>query len=362
MSFRLRSLSILSSIVLTSLVLGGCGSLTGLFPKFDDVVSDQRKEYKKSESLPDLEVPPDLTTETIDDSLAVPDIDETGSATFSTYQDRVTKQKENRLYSESSDSASIAEISGEQLIVVNGSAADVWITLQEFWANSGFNMDLDDQELGVMETDWEGDENSIKRDRFKIFIEQAEEAGTTSVYLSHVGEEFDQGLWIERDRDIPLERRMALQLQNALGGASPTTSVATTALDETAHDSDSNTDISTAITAELISAGDGKMYLVVQSDSTTTWSLVGRILNSESDITVEKADQANKTYDIAFLGEQEKKGLISKLAFWKGDNHDFKVSMAEVGEKTEIIILNDDGKWDNSATADAILNRIKSSL
>ncbi|MFK8068302.1 MAG: outer membrane protein assembly factor BamC [Gammaproteobacteria bacterium] len=363
MSFRLRSLTILSLIVFASAFISSCSKISKVIPKFDEVVPDQRKEYKKSESLPDLEVPPDLTTETIDDSLAVPDVDETGSATFSTYQERVAKQKENRLYSDSGDSASIAEISGEQLIVVSGSTSDVWPTLQEFWADLGYDMDLDDQELGVMETDWQGNEESLARDRFKIFIEQADGARTTSVYLSHVGEDFDQGLWVERDRDILLERKMALRIQNTLGGGtSSATDVATTAVDEAAYISDTNTETSDDITAELLSAGDGKMYLAVQSDSITTWSLVGEILSSESDITVENSDQAKQTYDIAYLGEQESKGLMSKLAFWKDDANEFKVSITEVGEKTEVIILNNEGEWDNSATADIILNRIKSSL
>ena len=352
MSFRLFSL-----LILSSLVLGGCSKY---MPKLDKVLPDQRKEYQKSKSLPDLEVPPDLTTETIDDSLSVPDVDEGGSATFSTYQERVERQKENRQFSGASASG-IAEISGEQLIIVSGSTSDTWITLQEFWSNLGYSLDLDDEELGVMETNWSGDEASQKRDKYKVFIE-AEDEGKTAVYLSHKGESLDEGAWATRDRDLSLERRMALRMQSALGGASPTTGVATATAPDSS-DATMNTETSDRINSELISAGDGKMYLAVQSDVGTVWPLVGEFLNGAEDITVESNDPSKGTYDIIYQAENtKKKGFVSKLAFWKSDNNEFKISVTKVGERTEIIVLDEDGDWDTSGQTDQILSRIRSNL
>ena len=351
MSFRLISL-----FILASLILGGCSKL----PKLDKVLPDQRKEYQKSKSLPDLEVPPDLTTETIDDSLSVPDVDASGSATFSTYQERVARQKENRLYSDATDAASFAELSGEQLIVVPGSSSDTWITLQEFWNDQGYSLDLSDEELGIMETNWNGDD--AKREKFKVFIETGEEDGEMAIYLSHLGEDFDQDVWAGRDRDLALERKMASRIKTSFGIAS-TPAAATTAAATETEDEPADAEVSDAITSELVSAGDGKIYLAVNSDVDTIWPLVGEFLNSASDISVEKENSSNGTYDIIYHGEEgKKKGIISKLAFWKSDDNEFQISLTGVGSKTEIVVLDEDGDWETSGKADQILSRIKSNL
>ena len=49
-------------------LLSGCGVFSGL----DRVMPDRRTDYEKAESLPDLEIPPDLTTDAIQDRMAVP--------------------------------------------------------------------------------------------------------------------------------------------------------------------------------------------------------------------------------------------------------------------------------------------------
>jgi len=354
MSFRFFSL-----LILSSLILGGCSKY---MPKLDKVIPDQRKEYKKSKSLPDLEVPPDLTTESIDDTHAIPDIDAGGSATFSTYQERVARQKENRLYSGATDQSSIAEISGDQLIIVPRSQSDTWITLQEFWKNLGYTLDLNDEELGVMETNWVSDEAKKKRDKFKVFIEPAEQEGQTAIYLSHVGEKSDHKSWTQRDRDLTLERNMASRVKLSFGIA-PKPAASTIATTTATQDSQTDVPVSDKIISEMVNAGDGKILLAVRSDVDTVWPLVGEFLNSASDITVEKEDPSKGTFDIVYFPEGvKKKGILSRLAFWKGDNNKFQVSLKGVGSKTEITILDEDGDWDTSGRTDQILSRIKSNL
>lgn len=354
MSFRLFSL-----LILASMVLGGCSKY---LPKLDEVLPDQRKAYQKSKSLPDLEVPPDLTTETIDDTLAVPDVDPNGSATFSTYQERVARQKRNRQFSNVTDAPGIAELSGEQLIIVPGSTSDTWISLQEFWNDLGYSLDLNDEELGIIETNWNGDAASQKRNKFKIFLE-TEESGETAIYLSHLGEDYDQGSWIERERDLTLERNMASRIRSRLGGSSPSTTPPATMAAAKTSSTEREEPVSDAVGSELISAGNGKSYLTVTSDVETVWPMVGQILNQANNISIEDKNQSKGTYNIVYKVEGgEKKGIFSKLAFWKGGDQDLQISLTGVGSKTEIIVLDEDGKWETSANGEQILKQIKAGL
>ncbi len=351
MSFRLFSL-----LILSSLILGGCSKL----PKLDKVLPDQRKEYQKSRSLPDLEVPPDLTTETIDDSLAVPEVDAGGSATFSTYQERVAKQKENRLYSGATDAASFAELSGEQLIIVPGSASDTWLTLQEFWKDLGYTLDLSDEELGIMETNWS--DGTSNRNKYKVFIEPGEEDGETAVYLSHLGEDFKQNVWAGRARDLLHERKIASRMRTSFGMA-PTPAAPTVVASTGTENKNTNTQVSDEISSELLSTDDGKVYLAAKSNVDTVWARVGEFLNDASDITIQEESMSKGTYEITYQGvETKKKGIISKLAFWKGENNKLQISLTGVGSNTEIVVLDEDGEWVSSGTAEQILGRIKSNL
>lgn len=66
--FRLVKLFI---VTVAGIMLASCGKL----PKLDDVLPDTRDTYESSQSLPDLEVPPDLTLEDTGE-MAIPGEDE----------------------------------------------------------------------------------------------------------------------------------------------------------------------------------------------------------------------------------------------------------------------------------------------
>src|SRR3970040_680299 len=119
-------------LMLVAATLAGCG----VVPKFDDVVPDKRTEYKKSKSLPDLEVPPDLTSEAINDSMNIPNEDQ---ATLSEY---------NRQRSAPAQAAAAAPIApsaaGEQWVSVRANRYDVWPKLRAYFQDHGYALDLDD--------------------------------------------------------------------------------------------------------------------------------------------------------------------------------------------------------------------------
>jgi hypothetical protein len=75
-----RMLKTCIASLLSVVMLGGCSKL---IPKFDEVLPDKRTQYKKSKTLPDLEIPPDLSVDAIQDIMAIPTIGEGYSACYS---------------------------------------------------------------------------------------------------------------------------------------------------------------------------------------------------------------------------------------------------------------------------------------
>ena len=75
------------SLIMVMLLAAAASALSACdsMPKVDELVKDRSVDYKHSDSLPPLEVPPDLTSTTIDDAMVVPDITPTPTATYSDY-------------------------------------------------------------------------------------------------------------------------------------------------------------------------------------------------------------------------------------------------------------------------------------
>lgn len=341
-------------ILMAAILVTGCRYM----PKLDEVLPDKRSEYKKSQTLPDLEVPPDLSTESINDKMAVPDEE---GASFSTYQERVAARKKAREEEGLAENA-IEALSGEKVLVVPGSTSEVWDKLHAFWSEKGFELDLDDAEYGVQETTWREDQDNLVRDKYKIFAEAGEDSASTTLYVSHEGEEMrpdGEGLTWKRRTDSGARDRIVAALQEYLGASAGGERAAS----DTASSGDflaEGGDVSAP--AEIINSGDGKFYLSYPVEFAEAWSRTGEAL-AGAGLKVTSSDKGKGTYTVRFQGEPaEKKGVLSKLAFWKGGEKEYQLSLTGVGRKTEIVVLDEDGDWDKSEAAGALLSQLKSEL
>ena len=362
-------------MVITSMT--GCG----FFPKFDKVLPDTRKAYQKAQTLPDLEVPPDLSTEAIQDRMTIPEGGST--ARYSTYQERrANRQVQESL--EKTQTAAIRLLENEHVLAVEGAAVQVWPKLREFWEAQGYSLELDDLELGVIETAWSENERELERDRFKTFAEPGEETGTTVLYISHEGEALvPQGedlVWERQPRNVDVERGFVERLQEHMTGAP--IAVARTEESESSdlpvietHEAPTSTDALTVGTptpettgprhAELVSVGGGKVYLTVAQDFPTAWKTTGRALE-KAGVDVKDSDKGRGVYLVELARqavEGEEPGVWNKLKFWDREKgSELQVSLTGVGEKTEVVVLNKDGRWETGDQAGELLTKLHDAL
>ncbi len=357
--------------LLTVVMLGGCSKLV---PKFDEVLPDKRTQYKKSKTLPDLEIPPDLTVDAIQDIMAIPATAEGEAASFSTYQERVAQRKRD-VELERSESGAIKLLENEHILAVEGVTAQIWPRLSQFWSDLGYEMELNDEELGVVETSWNENQEELIRDKFKVFAEPGQETGTTLLYVSHRGEELvpqgEQLVWQARARDITLERQVVERIEQTLQGVSSETIAQSRVVSDGSSDEQSEslddplepTGPAVIGRAELISAGGGKTYLAVAEDFDNAWKSLAFALGQVG-VPIEQEDQGRGLYFIRMPSSDEpkKKGMLSKLKFWDGDNSQLQISLTGVGDKTEIVVLNKAGKWATSDSANRLLSRLNQEL
>jgi outer membrane protein assembly factor BamC len=121
----MKSTSVL--ILLVAALTGGCGTL-------NDMLESRKVDYKTAGRLPPLEIPPDLTRPATDDRFAVPDINPTGSATYSAY----AKERAERRVATNTDvlptvsNARIERAGTQRWLVVDGTPEALWPTVKAF--------------------------------------------------------------------------------------------------------------------------------------------------------------------------------------------------------------------------------------
>jgi len=365
--------------------LVGCSSL-GL----DSLSLDSKKiDYKTAAAnkAPTLEIPPDLTSPAKDNRFAVPDNGGKGTATYSAYA--VERSPGNAKQSDilpEVDKAHIERSGNQRWLVVAGTPDKLWDTIKDFWQETGFLINLELPEAGVMETDWAENRAKIsdglirnmlgkvldslystpERDKFRTRLEPGIAPGTTDVFISHRGmyeiyvtEKSDQTKWQPREPDPDLEAEMLRRLMVRFGS------------DQKQADSE----IAAAKTkpvdrAKLSRSNDGAGTLEVQESFDRAWRRVGLSLDRVG-FTVEDRDRSKGLYFVRYVdpetdGQKKDDGFLSKLAFWKGSGpapqSKYRIYVKDGGALTTVQVLSSEGGADNSETSKKILSLLYDQL
>lgn len=357
-----------------------------------NILPESKKiEYKSSGKLPTLEVPPDLTQPTRDDRYAVPDVSPKGSATYSAYAgERAAGTTTSTAVAvlPSVDKMRIERAGTQRWLVAAGDPEKLWPALKEFWQETGFIVDVEMPEAGVMETDWAENRaklpqdiirstigkvfdslySTAERDKFRTRLEKGAEPGTTEIYISHrgmyevyVNEGKSETRWQPRPAEPELEAEMLRRLMVRLGAdeARAQSMLAVEPKQER---------------AKLTRSADGAGALTVQEPFDRAWRRVGLALDRVG-FTVEDRDRSQGLYFVRYIDPEVdpkkqggEKGWLDKLTFWKGGKADvdpkaqYRIHVTSDGGESKLKILTREGGVDNSETARKILGLLYEQL
>ncbi|MCP3671136.1 MAG: outer membrane protein assembly factor BamC [Gammaproteobacteria bacterium] len=377
MSLKVSKL-VLFSLILT--LLAACNSM----PNMEEMLPDRKVEYKKSKQAEkNLEVPPDLSSSSISDSLVIPGAQGSGSATYSDFANRDTPAPGARSSGgviPQLEDIRVQRDGDQRWLVVKASPDDVWARVIDFWQENGILMVEQDPSVGVMVTDWienradiksdfitdsvrklfDGVYSSSTRDQFRVRVEHGGDAGTVELFLTHrgmqeelvtsTGSESERTVWTPRATDHGLEAEMLRRLMVHLGVA-----------DQKASKSLARKGASASQRSKL-NRGRDSVSLLVNEELPRAWRLVGVALDRVG-FAVEDRNRSEGIYFVRYndpMKENEDPGILSKLAFWQEEKNidkenRYQVKLSPEGSITQIIILNEAGTRDNSATAVRIL-------
>ena len=351
-------------VLATCALLAGCSTLDG-----------DKVDYKSVGKGPSLEVPPDLTALSRDTRYVVPGGAVTASG-FATGQNApgtpvaATKVGDVR----------IERAGSQRWLVIDRNADQLWSPVRDFWQENGFLLNIDQQALGILETDWA--ENRAKlpqdfiratigkvfdslystgeRDKFRTRMER--NGNATEIFISHRGmvekasggkspTQADGTVWEPRAPDPELEAEFLRRLMVKLG--------------VTQEQSKALVASGQAKTTSRIAALNGAPVVQVDEGFERAWRRVGLALD-RTGFTVEDRDRAQGVYFVRYVQPTDGKepGFFSKLFSSTKDAAPlkFRISLKSEGESTTVSVLNTTGAAETSENAQRIVKVIADDL
>ena len=366
-STRMTTSGLALALLLSSLVLSGCSTVT-------DTLIGEKVDYKSGAVKgPSLDVPPDLSQLTRDNRYAVPGV----AVTANTFQsDKASRAGQVGIAASNVGDVRIERSGNQRWLVVNRPADKLWEPVREFWKTSGFQLAIDQQDLGIIETDFA--ENRAKlpqdfirntlgrvlenlystgeRDKFRTRLERTASGGT-EIFISHRGmiEVFTNTstAWQARPADPELEaeflRRLMVQL-----GVSQEQSKALIAGDAARQTS-------------RIETVNNQQVLLVDDGFDRAWRRVGLGLD-RTGFTVEDRDRSKGLYFVRYvapLSDDNSIGFFKSLFSRKPANPaplKYQIVLTAKGETTSVTVLNAEGKPDTTGNAQRIFTVLADDL
>ena len=367
-------------LVASTALAGGCSGT------LEDVWPDRQPSYRSSTGAPPLEVPPDLTSSTLRDSLQIPGVD----ATYSQYADDEASGATRSALAvlPEIDNARIERGDGQRWLVIAMKPEEMWPRLRDFWVSQGFTIETEEPDIGVMETDWAEEHTALPggllkrmvqriskavygvavRDRYRTRIERGAEPDTTEIYVSHRGAEqvvvgnethaaqvegLGKTVWQLRPNDPGLESEMLSRLMVFLGA------------DQERADAIVVASTPPEPRVRLVREDDATTALVLGEGFSPSWRRTGLALD-RAGFTVDDRDRSRGLFYVRYVDPEESArsegtGWFSKLKFWgddddeEGDDAYVVQVIGETAATTRILVLDRNGVRDESRTAGRIL-------
>ena len=335
-----------------------------------------------------LEVPPDLTQLSRDSRYLPAD----GSVSASTLQ-------QARTGTAVTPSAAVAPavVGGTRLeragaqrwLTTRQSPEQLWPQLQAFWENRGFQLEIEQRDTGLMETNWVEDRAKIpqdfirralgslidsvydtgERDRFRTRIERAADGGS-EIYISHRGmvevytnERKDSTVWQPRPADPNLEALMLSRLMAQLGGREEAA--------KTADGSDIAAATADAAPRARLVGSAPSTRLQVDDGFDRAWRRIGLALD-RSGFTVEDRDRAQGLYFVRYVEptprNKDEPGFLGRLFSFGGKDAvpdglaRYRIAVQGQQDSTLVTVLNQQGAPETGDTARRILELLVADL
>jgi len=249
-------------------------------------------------------------------------------------------------------------------LLVDMPPSEVWSLSKEFFRSFGFNIEKENQKIGILETDYLEIDTKVPdkslgairamlskalktqyglpiADKYRIRIESLDDPNQSEVYLTltSIGEvvKGEQRLWQSREKDVELETEMLLNLMVFLGSDRSEAINKIQASNERPESP-----------VSVVKSESGYATLVFPYNKKQAWSYLGWALD-ELYVDIEDRDAIDGSYYIKVTAE---KGFFSKLLSTVSPTQTYQLIVKQLDESHSQVIFVDLSEENEQDTID----------
>jgi len=336
------------------------------------ILEDKKIDYQSAKPITSLEIPPDLNQIAPNKQYAIPGLG------ISTTSFNPSKNNSQPVAMNSMTNMRIDRFGNHRWLVVDIPPEKLWQPVVEFWQENGFTIEINQPELGIMETNLAENRAKIPMDGIRKFLGKAldrlyssserdkyrtrferNKNGGTDIFLTHRGmeevydsKEKQSTIWQPRGADPELEAEFLRRLLIKLG-ASPEKSV------EVVQKS-----LQTIQSRLTFNKGDYQLSLPDAFDR--AWRVVGLSLD-RTGFTVVDRDRSKGFYFVRYapgIKNDSKEGFLSGIFSTKKESRPliYTVQLKDLKKNTTVTVLDPSGITDKSKVAQEIISLIAADL
>ena len=366
----------LGTVLFLSAAMTACGTVKEKFGGKDI-------DYKSARTGKPLEVPPDLSSTTIEDSLVIPG---EGGTSYSAYQGARGQGPATQVLP-TPKNVHMERDGAQRWLVIDGAPERVWPQVRRFFLDKGFSIARENPRTGIIETDWAENRAKIKsdfirdffskflsgvystglRDKFRVRLERGVQPGTTELYLTHrgmvekvseiTGTEPVQTQWEPRPADPELEAEMLREIMVFLG------------VDRGRARQVAKAGGGGAVRARLGADAGGAPQLTLEMPFDRAWRRVGLALDRVG-FTVFDRNRSQGIYYVRYIDTdvqtKKKKGFIKRLFSRRGKEvvkkDEYRVQVRASGAVSQVQVAGEGGQAERSKVATRILSLLYDEL
>jgi len=363
-------IKIYTSILLFSIFISGCFSEEQKQTIKDNRIQlgDIRINYYSDKSVTSLEVPPDLTTPSFENSFRLNEYVKDYDPSFVDLGGKEERSDKSEIIRPELTEIKVKKSGSRRWLEVDKKPDLVWNLSKQFLKDMGFVVKKSNKKIGFMETDYLENKPEIPDkslglirsmfstignvsytlpsiDKYSIRIEPLNSGEKSEVHLSIssmkevatlvAGDE--STLWQSKERDVALENEMLYELMLYLGGDA-----------SKAREKIVNAKEEGKVFVELLDGVNGYAKLSFRLNLVDTWDNVSWAI-SNLNIELEDKDLKEKTFYLNVANDEEK-GIFTKIFGDVAIRKQYQLQLKSIGNNLTEVYFNDISEVNDKST------------
>ena len=336
----LKRLLILSPVF----VLSACNYLMG----DEGMFRDRGGDYAEAQIIPQMAIPEDLDSYTLDQLYVVPELFFTSNDAF----EDIPKPKP--IETQRREGVIIQSLAERRWILIDATPGQVWPMIRDYWTSLQIILDYENPSNGIMETAWvEANNDRETRHKYRVIIEPGLHSGYSEIYMLHMENPRTDNIpivlnWPETSNSPDMERQVMTSVSQYLADRNDVYQASSSSLLAGSIESESKANIVES------ASGDAVLELKVPYDRA---GVQIRTALETAEIFIVDSDRDASFFNVRFAGivaEEDEPGFIGRL-FRSGDNEgdetakDFSVRLMETNDVINVVtealeILDEDSQ------------------